>query len=1332
MGNSIEPVTPQEAATKGGREEKKPEGSEGSHVRSRSGSGSSSGSSSSDEGVSATLTTAAGTYDEVSSVAETASIASHATTAAAKETPSKSSLGAEHTEEIPLEGEVAESRIGEALDVAGAGVHVGDLLTLMVVLPPATTGAQCEGEQTAAEQSEHNPMLQKTVDVEATADKKEKPRDGTESASTSGSDSDSESSEDDEPSESPAPTGRTSAAADPAARKKDSGPKRKIKEVAAEAREGVKAVAAEARAAVRGGKQKAESPVPKSVELKSSTHRRWKRHSHRSIMMTIWNTTSTNLVWVKPHINTLEFGEWEPAPPREIPPGHAEMFAARSAYLKKLADSEESFSSVIQAMLTHGGTKGYVMFDSDLSVHDKQPLLFISWDIPSGGKRLFRVTTSKPKAYSVVVHNLRGHKKKHARVVIQLLESKVRLSKNVRDTLCRSSYFSTHEVQELFSAYEAVVFPDKEMTKTHFLKLFPEIGSDPLIDSIFKSIGKGDTISFQDYVICLSLATRGTPLERASLAFAMCPQRSEGTLHIDELTNALALQHKFPSTYSPETIIHKLFGSLKPKSSEAAPSTEKESTTQELTASLPESGMAATVSSPPSSTTTPLRLTVTKEEFLQVAVNDSDFQSGFGLFDYLREKVIVPLEQAMNVPEQIEGPALIGSKKCHAAVRGPFFCYDDPTEKDAPHVISLYQSSVKMDMAGINISTSQWKEIINFEDKSQITPWLATLSSLSHKQNRFGSFAPERERINMACFSNGMEYMEEVHGVMHRAKNRIFIAGWVVSPGLWLVRDWQSGGIPPTDWPGDIRKLECLLLKKAYLGVKIYVMVWSSLRVPGVDLQSSEVVSHLNSMHPNILACSHTLSDPTSFWSHHQKFIVIDDQIAYLGGIDLTYGRFDTNKYPAVDPNAEVHVGRDYTNPCLVGEINGPSLIELEGMSRTQNPRMPWHDLHVRVDGDAARDAATNFIQRWNFCNPKVIITPEPYNIPISQLLVPENKPAYPNCYCQILRSIGEWSSGFSGTEKSIYKAYMRLVRTAEHFIYIENQYFISSVDAASPLNRLAKVLYHRLRQAIQRNETFSCVVLLPIHPSGDIVDGTCQFIAAQQYKTISRGGHSILEKLQQEFDSTTVSRYIKFFCMRSHGLLNTKVAVSEQIYIHAKGLLVDDRVAIIGSANINDRSLLGDRDSEICAIFEQKGVNMISSTMGGKEYFVSPIVHHLRIRLWQEMTGLPTTQLQDPILATPLLASIAASNSSIFASLYSYLPENCLCTSVIDEIQPPPNFNSCYPLPRSWTTCEKYVAASGAIKGFIVQFPFNMLRDEPSDLSAEKLVVFAAPSVFI
>lgn len=76
-------------------------------------------------------------------------------------------------------------------------------------------------------------------------------------------------------------------------------------------------------------------------------------------------------------------------------------------------------------------------------------------------------------------------------------------------------------------------------------------------------------------------------------------------------------------------------------------------------------------------------------------------------------------------------------------------------------------------------------------------------------------------------------------------------------------------------------------------------------------------------------------------------------------------------------------------------------------------------------------------------------------------------------------------------------------------------------------------------------------------------------------------GGKSLYELIRNRFPYVNPAEYISFHCLRNWGVMNSKV-VSEQIYVHDKVLIVDDRIAIIGSANLNDRSMLGDRDSEV------------------------------------------------------------------------------------------------------------------------------------------------------
>lgn len=111
---------------------------------------------------------------------------------------------------------------------------------------------------------------------------------------------------------------------------------------------------------------------------------------------------------------------------------------------------------------------------------------------------------------------------------------------------------------------------------------------------------------------------------------------------------------------------------------------------------------------------------------------------------------------------------------------------------------------------------------------------------------------------------------------------------------------------------------------------------------------------------------------------------------------------------------------------------------------------------------------------------------------------------------------------------------------------------------------------------------------------------------------------------------------------LRSNAYLNAandeskddrKHYVSELIYIHDKILIVDDRIVLVGSgkkrtlkmdyipdspalllANINDRSQLGNRDSEIAIIIED--TDLVSTYMDGKKV-VTIKVHVLRLVTW-------------------------------------------------------------------------------------------------------------------
>jgi phospholipase D1/2 len=89
------------------------------------------------------------------------------------------------------------------------------------------------------------------------------------------------------------------------------------------------------------------------------------------------------------------------------------------------------------------------------------------------------------------------------------------------------------------------------------------------------------------------------------------------------------------------------------------------------------------------------------------------------------------------------------------------------------------------------------------------------------------------------------------------------------------------------------------------------------------------------------------------------------------------------------------------------------------------------------------------------------------------------------------------------------------------------------------------------------------------------------------QFEAINRHKTSIFQLLKDL--PIDVNDYIHFVGTRNHGLFgeNKNTPKTEIIYIHSKLMIVDDRFMIIGSANINDRSLLGSRDSELAMVIE-------------------------------------------------------------------------------------------------------------------------------------------------
>jgi phosphatidylserine/phosphatidylglycerophosphate/cardiolipin synthase-like enzyme len=335
----------------------------------------------------------------------------------------------------------------------------------------------------------------------------------------------------------------------------------------------------------------------------------------------------------------------------------------------------------------------------------------------------------------------------------------------------------------------------------------------------------------------------------------------------------------------------------------------------------------------------------------------------------------------------------------------------------------------------------------------------------------------------------------------------------------------------------------------------------------------------------------------------------------------------------------------------------------------------------------------------------------------------------------------------------TIQDSMLHCIASANAYIYIESQFFISdckysdapaktkttntemlknvakkkvgikeSVFEESPAsNCIAEAIANRISLAIVRGKGFHVYIVLPVHPEGSLLDDA---VVKQQYwiqQTIWRGRYSLIrrvctdllahqkklpansiteEELQAELKKNNAGwkKYITVLNLRNFGVLhdpsaNASYVVTEQCYVHSKVMIVDDAVAIIGSANTNDRSLNGDGDTEIAAVIVD-GDTKTSDLGNGSNVVTRKFARELRETLWKKFLGesiltdgLPLktkgyTQAKEGLLHPPRINSIdhgvkisepaapttyetiqrlANENAAIYEEVFQHVPRNSM-----------------------------------------------------------------------
>ncbi|XP_071527642.1 phospholipase D2-like isoform X2 [Panulirus ornatus] len=415
-------------------------------------------------------------------------------------------------------------------------------------------------------------------------------------------------------------------------------------------------------------------------------------------------------------------------------------------------------------------------------------------------------------------------------------------------------------------------------------------------------------------------------------------------------------------------------------------------------------------------------------------------------------------------------------------------------------------------------------------------------------------------------------------------------------------------------------------------------------------------------------------------------------------------------------------VGKDYVN-WISKDLDNLDEPFKDIVDRHQTPRMPWHDIGLFVEGPAARDAARHFIQRWNAVKTEKAKQSDtyPYLLPrtydkeyfLTSHLQPKHR-----VKCQVVRSVGSWSAGLDEDEASIFSAYVDLIRGSKHYIYIENQFFITcgNTDGQRDIrNYIGHELVERIVQAHNCGEVFRVFIMLPLLPAFEGMIGKSSGIAMQyivywNYVSISRGKSSVIQSLIER-GVTEWERYISFCSLRTHENLGDQ-PVSELIYIHSKLMIVDDRFVIAGSANINDRSLNGDRDSEVCLVIEDQEFE--NGIMNGQPYDSGVFAGSMRRYLFSEHLGIadcenPHIDISDPICDSFFMNVwyyIANKNTLIYEEVFSCYPCNSATTfEAVDKLRHTTTLAEVSPVEAQ--------AKLNEIQGHLVLFPLDFLKDE-------------------
>ncbi|MDC7785411.1 VTT domain-containing protein [Rhodoplanes sp. TEM] len=366
-----------------------------------------------------------------------------------------------------------------------------------------------------------------------------------------------------------------------------------------------------------------------------------------------------------------------------------------------------------------------------------------------------------------------------------------------------------------------------------------------------------------------------------------------------------------------------------------------------------------------------------------------------------------------------------------------------------------------------------------------------------------------------AVLIDGETYFAALRQALLRARHSVLVVGWDIHSRTRLPRGLPSAGAPADDLPETLVEfLAALASRRPQLTIRL--LLWNYSVLFAAEREWFPTVAIDDRTPPQVIL---RLDDRLPFGSsQHQKIVLVDDAVAFSGGIDLTIRRWDRCGHHPRDPDR----------------------VDPDGV-----PYAPFHDVQLVTDGDAARALGDVAKHRWRRATGETLETIVPEHDPWPDGVAPDVR----DTRLAIARTVPCCDDG-EPEVREVEALYLDSIDAARRSIYIENQFVTSSLVA------------ERLAARMQRMPELELLVVTPRQYHSWIEANTMH------------AGRARFRRLLDEAGVGSRARFLFPQVRDGDEVADTMV--------HSKVMVVDDRLLRIGSANLNNRSMGADAECDV------------------------------------------------------------------------------------------------------------------------------------------------------